>query len=133
MNSMIDLYRKCHNGLGELYDKRQIPLFKIDNEVHNKLVHDGAIKQNGINVAITPQGDDFYMNKHYIELAEEVEKERREKELRERDSLMNQLSVEKADEQNKINRQMLFYQKITILFSGIAAIGTIIGLINGCN
>ena len=133
MNNIIDLYLKCHQGLGELYNKRQIPLFNIDNEVHNRLVLDGTIRKNGINVAITPKGDELYQNKYYLELAAKAGYEEREKELKERDSLMNQLSVEKAYEQNVINRQMLFYQKIIIVFSGIAAIGTIFGLIKGCN
>ncbi|MBR5728804.1 MAG: hypothetical protein IKX61_01150 [Prevotella sp.] len=132
MNYKAELYRKCHKELTELYDKRQIPLFNVDNEVKNILIQDGAIRRNGLDGLITTKGEDLFKNKHYLVLAEEAEEKGREKELRERDSLMNQLSVEKADEQNKINRQMLNYQRITLLFSGIAAIGTIFSLIKGC-
>ena len=131
MDKKADYYRKCHKELEELYKCRQKPF--IDKEIENRLLQDGAIKKNGLDAQITPQGDDYVHNKYYLELAEKADCEERERELRERDSLMNQMAVEKADEQNKINRQMLLYHRITIVFSGIAALGTIIGLIKGCN
>lgn len=131
MNSSIDLYRKCHKTLGELSEQRQMPF--IESDIKNRLLQDNAISKNGLDAIMTSKGDELFQCKYYLELAAKTEHEERERELRERDSLMNQLSVEKADEQNKINRQMLFYQRIIIFFSGIAAIGTIIGLIKGCN
>ncbi len=132
MNSKVDIYRKCHIALAELYDNRQIPLSALENEVKTRLTQDRAIRHNGFYGAITPKGDDLFLKNKYLELAEDAENKEKEKEMRVRDSLMNQLSVEKADEQNIINRQMLLYQKVTIVFSGIAAIGTIIGLLKGC-
>ena len=131
MKRKIELYQKCHQALRELSEYRQIPF--IEKEIKNRLLQDGAIRMNALDAAMTSKGDELFQSKYYLELAAKTEYEERERELRERDSLMNQLSVEKADEQNKINRQMLFYQKITIFISSIAAIGTIIGLIKGCN
>ena len=124
-------YRECHKALGELRKYRQIPFIEID--IENKLLQDNAISKNGSYAIMTSKGDELFQSKYYLELAAKAEYEERERELREIDSLMNQISVEKADEQNKINRQMLLYQKITIFISGIAAIGTIFGLIKGCN
>ena len=83
--------------------------------------------------AITSKGNELFQNKYYLELAEKAENEESERELRERDSLMNQISVEQTDEQIKINRQLLSYQKINIIISGIAAFGIIIGILKGCN
>lgn len=123
--------KECHKTLGELSEYRQMPFINFD--IENRLLQDNAISKNGVYTIITSKGDELFKSKYYLELAAKAEYEERERELRERDSLMNQLSVEKADEQNKINRQMLFYQKITIFISSIAAIGTIIGLIKGCN
>jgi len=131
MNSTIDLYRKCHKTLGELSEQRQISF--IESDIKNRLLQDNAISKNGLDAIMTSKGDELFQCKYYLELAAKAEHEERERELRERDSLMNQLSVEKTDEQNKINRQMLYYQKIIIIISSVAALGTIIGLIKGCN
>lgn len=124
-------FNECHRTLGELSKYRQIPFIELD--IENKLLQDNAISKNGSYAIMTSKGDELFQSKYYLELAAKAEYEEREKELRELDSLMKQISVEKADEQNEINRQMLFYQKITIFISGIAAIGTIFGLIKGCN
>ena len=110
-------YRKCHQTLSELSEHRQMPF--IEKETQNRLFQDNAISKNGLYAAITPKGDELFKSEYYLELAEKVEHEERDRELRERDSLMNQFSVEKADEQNKINKGMK-------LFTGIAAIGAII-------
>lgn len=129
MNSKVNLYRKCHKDLAELNDKRQIPLFNVDNEVKNRLIQDGAIRQNGMSCAITPQGDDLFLNKHYIELAEEAEDKVREKELRERDSYVNQRLVEEEIGQKSIGIKSY---KATIISIIIAVIGIILGLVKGC-
>ena len=131
MNRKTELYRKCHQTLAELSKSRQIPF--IDIEIENRLLQDGAIRVNGLNAAITSKGDDFFQGKYYLELAEKAESEERERELRERDSFLNQKSVEVAIEQNKINRQLLSYQKINIIISGIAAIGALLSLVCRCN
>lgn len=129
MNRKAYFYRKCHKVLDELYKCRQEP---IDKEVKYRLLRDGTIRMNGLDAQITPKGDDYVCNKYYLELAEKAENDEKEKELRERDSLMNQLSVEKTDEQIKINKHMLLNQRITIVLSIIAAIVTIMGLVKGC-
>ena len=133
MNRKSDFYRKCHGDLSELNNKNQIPRFFINSEVINRLNKDGAISYNGIWAAITSKGEELFHNKYYIELAEKTEYEEKERELRERDSFLNQKSVEEAIEQNKINRQMLSYQKINIIISGIAAVGVLLGLVCRCN
>ena len=127
----IELYQKCHQALRELSEYRHIPF--IEKEIKNRLLQDGAIRMNALDAVMTSKGDELFQSNYYIELAEKTGNEERERELRECDSLMNQIAVEKADEQNKINRQMLLYQKIIIIFSGIATLGTIVSLINGCN
>ena len=131
MKSKIELYQKCHQALRELSEYRHIPF--IEKEIKNRLLQDGAIRMNALDAVMTSKGDELFQSNYYIELAEKIGNEERERELRECDSLMNQIAVEKADEQNKINRQMLLYQKIIIIFSGIAALGTIVSLINSCN
>lgn len=133
MNREEDLYRKCHKYLSDISKSRQLPLFDTDTEVINRLVKDGAINNNSLSAAITPKGDELFQNMYYCVLAEKAKNEERERELRERDSLMNQKSVEEAIEQNKINRKLLSYQKINIIISGIAAIGVLLGLICRCN
>lgn len=124
-------YQECHKTLGELSEFRQVPFIKID--IENRLRQDNAISKNGLDAVMTPKGDDLFQSKYYLELAEKVENEERVRELRERDSLMNQKSVEEAIEQNKINKQILSYQKINIIISGIAAIGVLLGLVCRCN
>ena len=131
MKSKIELYQKCHQALRELSEYRHIPF--IEKEIKNRLLQDGAIRMNALDAVMTSKGDELFQSNYYIELAEKTGNEERERELRECDSLMNQIAVEKADEQNKIKRQMLLYQKIIIIFSGIAELGTIVSLINGCN
>lgn len=131
MKRKIELYQKCHQALRELSEYRQIPF--IEKEIKNRLLQDGAIRMNALDAAMTSKGDELFQSNYYLELAEKTAKEERERELRECDSLMNQMAVAKAEEQNKINRQMLLYQKIIIFISGIAALGTIISLIKGCN
>ena len=126
MGKKVELYRKCHKDLGELYDKRQIALFNVDNEIRNKFVQDGAIRQNGMFCAITPQGDNLFLNKHYLELAEDAENKEREKELRERNSFVNQRLVEETIKQSKNDRKMLY-------ISGIVALGTILGIVFRCS
>ena len=103
MNNKADFYRKCHKDLGELYDSRQLPF--MDTEVINRLVLDGAITNNSLYSAITPKGDALYRSKYYLELAEDTE--------------------------NKVREHK--YQIITLLFSCIAAIGTILSFVNSCN
>jgi hypothetical protein len=129
MNSKVNLYRKCHKDLTELNDKRQIPLFNVDNEVKNRLIQDGAIRQNGMSCAINPKGDDLFLNKHYIDLAEKAEDKEREKELRERDSYVNQRLVEEEIGQKSIGIKSY---KATIISIIIAVIGIILGLVKGC-
>ncbi len=117
MNKKIELYRKCHQTLSELSEHRQMPF--IEKKIENRLFQDNAIRKNGLYAAITPKGEELFQSEYYLELAQKVEHDERDWELRERDSLMNQFSVEKADEQNKINKGMK-------LFTGIAAIGAMI-------
>ena len=126
MNYKAELYRKCHIELAELYNKNQTPLFTIDNEVENRLIQDGAIRRNDLSCIITSKGKDLFLNKHYLNLAEEAKNQEREKELRERDSFANQTSAEQAIEQTKINRRMFYCQIINIILSSIAALGTIL-------
>ena len=127
MNKEAELYRDCHRVLGELSECRQKPF--LDKKVENRLLRDGAIRMNGYFAQITPQGDDFFNNEHYLNAAERVENEEKEKELRVRDSLMKQLLVEKVDELNKHNKQKSY---VKYIYYGIGAIGTIVSIIKGC-
>lgn len=124
----VDLYRKCHQELKNLYELKQIPW--EDTEVQNRLKIDGAINLNALSATITEKGEEMFLDKYYLDLADKVESEKKEEELRERDSLMKQISIEKADERHK---QTILYQKITIVISSIAALGTIFNFIKGCN
>ena len=127
MNKKADLLRKCHNTLGELSKYRQLPF--LDHEVKNRLVHDGAIKDNGLYGIITPKGDDLLLSSHYLELAEEAENKEREKELRERDSFASQRLVEEDIKQTSIESKNY---KATIISIFIAVIGVLLGLVKGC-
>ena len=127
MAKQVELYRNCHKELGLLYKNRQVPFLDVDITI--QLKHDGAIEYNGLNAAITPKGDDMYKTKYYLQLAKEEENKEKELELKERESLINQIATEQSIEQTKINRISLIYQKLTLVFSAIAALGTIIGLI----
>ena len=77
--------------------------FLLLNYIENKLLQDNAISKNGLYSIMTFKADELFQSKYNLEL-EELSSMKKEKELRERDSLMNQLSVKKADEQNEINR-----------------------------
>ena len=130
MTERAELYRKCHKELGRLYTSRQIPF--LDESIVTQLKHDGAINQNGLNTAITPKGDDKYQTKHYLQLAKEEDNRERELELKERESLIHQIATEQSIEQTKINNKSLIYQKLTLVFSAIAAICTIVGMVISC-
>ena len=132
MNYKAELYRKCHQELAELYDKRQRPLFNVDNEVKNRLIHDGAIRRNDLSGLITTKGEGLFLNKYYIELAEEVENKEREKELRERDSFTNQRSVEESIKQTKINWDNRNIPKYSLIIAGIALLLEILEQIKSC-
>lgn len=99
MNKKAELYLKCHKELGKLSQSRQLPF--IDSEVINILELDGAISYNGLFSAITPKGDSLFRSNYYLELAKDIENKKREH----------------------------IYQIITLIFSGIAAICTILSLI----
>lgn len=127
MREQAELYRSCHRELERLYKSRQIPF--IDVNITNQLKHDGAIYYNGLDAAITPNGDEMYKTKYYLQLAKEEDNKEKEMELKERESLIHQIATEQSIEQTKINRISLIYQRLTLVFSAIAAIGTIIGLV----
>ena len=124
----VDLYRKCHQELKNLYELRQIPW--EDSEVQNRLKNDGAINLNALSATITEKGEEMFLDKYYLDLSDKVESEKKEEVIKERDSLLNQISIEKADERHK---QTLLYQKITIVITSITALVTILNFINGCN
>jgi hypothetical protein len=130
MNKESKLYRKCHDVLKELYESRQIPF--LDRDACVQLKHDGAISFNGLYAAITPKGDDMFQTRHYLKLAKEVDYKEKEHELKERDSLTNQITAEQYIEQTKISKKTLSYQKLSLVFSAIAVIGSIVSIINSC-
>ena len=133
MNRKAKLYRKCHQALSELNKFNQIPHYNIDNEVNKRLIYDGAINQNGIDVAITPKGNELFLNEYYIELALETESKVREKELRERDSYNNQRLVEETTKQTKIGWDNRKTQFLSLVISGISLIVSILSFVYSCN
>ena len=112
--------------------KGKRPLFNVDNEVKNRLIHDGAIRRNDLSGLITTKGEGLFLNKYYIELAEEVENKEREKELRERDSFTNQRSVEESIKQTKINWDNRNIPKYSLIIAGIALLLEILEQIKSC-
>lgn len=130
MKERAELYRDCHKELGRLYTSRQVPF--LDENIVTQLKHDGAINHNGLNAAITTKGDDLYQTRHYLQLAKEEDYRKKEFELKERESLIHQIATEQSMEQTRINKKTLIYQKLTLVFSAIAATCTIVGMIISC-
>jgi hypothetical protein len=133
MNRKVELYRNCFKVLDELGKCRQKPIIDIDKEVEKRLLLDGSIKKNGLDIQITPKGDNHVQNKYYLELAERIENEEKEKELRERDSFINQRLVEETIKQTKIgwdNRKTMI---LSLVISSISLIVSILSFFHSCN
>ena len=132
MNHKAELYRKCHQTLSELDKFNQIPFYDIDREVNKRLICDNAISKNGLDVAITSKGNELFLKKYYIELAEETESKEREKELRECDSFINQRMVEETIKQTKIGWDNRKTQILSLVVSGISLIVSILSFVYSC-
>ena len=132
MNHKAELYRKCHQTLTELDKFNQIPLYDIDREVKKRLISDNAISINGLDVSTTSKGNVLFLKNYYIELAEETESKEREKELRERDSFINQRLVEETIKQTKIGWDNRKTQFLSLVISGISLIVSILSFVYSC-
>ena len=130
MNRKVELYRKCYKELAELSECRQKPF--IEKEVENRLLQDGVIMKNGLDAQITPLGDKYVQKEYYLELAKKAENEERERELRERDSFINQRLVEETIKQTKIgwdNRKTMI---LSLVISSISLIVSILSFVYSC-